>query len=174
MKNIRVARSSMYPTLSAFASMRTGYSGTFPDQQNTIITPLPGYDTSQLAFVEVSPGTLKPILSPRFDYFIPTSTFGKQVFDIRVGQVIGVNLSIPILNNRQLRTNWERSKLNAETIKLRLDQDNLTLQTDIYTAYTNAVNAQQRYFAAMKSVEVSERAFDFSQKKICSRFIANN
>lgn len=165
MKNIRVARSSMYPTVSAFANIRTGYSSKFPDQQNSITTQLPGYDTSKVAFVEVSPGNLKPILSPNYNFFIPDLSYGRQVFDARVGQVIGINLSVPILNNRQLKTNWERSKLNAENIKLQLDQDNLTLQTDIYTAYTNAVNAQQRYFAAMKSVEVSERAFDFSQKR---------
>jgi outer membrane protein len=126
---------------------------------------LPGYDTSKVAFVEVSPGNLKPILSPNYNFFIPDLPYSRQVFDARVGQVIGINLSVPILNNRRLKTNWEKSKLNAENIKLQLDQDNLTLQTDIYTAYTNAVNAQQRYFAAMKSVEVSERALDFSQKR---------
>ena len=45
------------------------------------------------------------------------------------------------------------------------EQDNLTLKQDIYVAYTNAVNAQQRYLAAKKGVEASEKAFDFSQKR---------
>jgi outer membrane protein len=154
----------MYPTLSAFASINTGFSSAFPDQRKTVATPLPGFDTSRSAFVDVS-GALKPILIPNFNYSTPNTPYFRQVFDARLGQAIGLNLSVPIFNNRQLRTNWERSKLNAENIKLQLEQDNLTLQTDIYTAYTNAVNAQQRYFAAMKTVEVSERAFDFSQKR---------
>jgi outer membrane protein len=96
---------------------------------------------------------------------VPNISYGKQLFDVNLSQAIGLNLSIPIFNNRQLRTNWERAKLNAENIRLQRDQDNLNLQSDIYTAYTNAVNAQQRYFAAMKGVEVSERAYDFSQKR---------
>jgi outer membrane protein len=78
---------------------------------------------------------------------------------------VGINLSVPIFNNRQLRTNWERSKLNAESIQLQTNQDNLNLQADIYNAFTNAMNAQQRYFAAQKAVEASQKALDFSQKR---------
>ena len=78
---------------------------------------------------------------------------------------IGLNLSVPIFNNSQLRTNWERSKLNAETIQLQLNQDNLNLQADIYNAYTNAVNAQQRYNGAQKAVEASQKVLDFSQRR---------
>jgi outer membrane protein len=46
-----------------------------------------------------------------------------------------------------------------------VELDNLTLQQDIYTAYNDAVSAQQRYFAARKGVEASERAFLFSQRR---------
>ena len=76
-----------------------------------------------------------------------------------------MNLSIPIFNNRQLRNNWERSKLSAESIRLQLDQDNMTLQADIYTAYTNALNAQQRYLSAQRAAEASEKVVYYSQKR---------
>ena len=79
--------------------------------------------------------------------------------------MFGLNLSIPIFNNRQLRTQWDRAKLNAEDIRLQVDRDNLTLQQDIYTAYANAVNAQQQYQATQKGVAAAERTFDFSQKR---------
>lgn len=161
LKNIQVARSSMYPTLSAFIAVGSTYAPSFPDQEKAKF--LPGFDTSKRAFVEVAPGILNPILSPSFT--VPNAGYGRQVLNLNLGQRIGLNLSVPIFNNRQLRTNWERSKLNAESIKLQLEQDNLNLQADIYNAYTNAVNAQQRYLAAEKAVGTSQKAFEFSQKR---------
>lgn len=162
-KNIRAARASMFPTLSAFASIGSRYSSLFPDQQNPIVTPTGRVDT--LGFVEIAPGTIRYAVRPSFDVATKNTPLGRQFFDVNLGQAIGLNLSIPIFNNRQLRTNWERARLTAETVRLQLEQDNMTLQTDIYTAYTNAVNAQQRYLAAQKGVQAAERAFDFSQKR---------
>jgi outer membrane protein len=164
LKNIQMSKASMYPTISAFAAVGSSYSPRYPDQSKSVITRGPGYDT--LSFVvEASPGVFKPVLGPDITTTIPFATFGKQVFDITLGQRVGVNLSVPIFNNRQLRTNWERSKLNAQSIQLQMNQDNLSLQADIYNAYTNGVNAQQRYLAAKKAVESSQKALDFSQKR---------
>jgi outer membrane protein len=162
-KNIKVARANMYPTLSAFANIGSRYSSLFPDQQNISVSPTGKFDT--LGFVEVTPGNVQPAVRPTFDVTVPNTPFGRQLFDINLSQAVGLSLSIPIFNNRQLRTNWDRAKLNAESIKLQLDQDNLTLQQDIYTAYNDAVNAMQRYNAAQKATEASEKAFNFSQRR---------
>jgi outer membrane protein len=164
LKNIQVARSSMYPTLSAFAGVGSSYSPRYPDQSKTVVTQLPGFDTLNFV-VESSPGVYRPVLSPNVKATVPFATFSKQVFDVTLGQRVGINLSVPIFNNRQLKTNWERSKLNAESIQLQTSQDNLNLQADIYNAFTNAVNAQQRYLAAQKAVDASQKALDFSQKR---------
>jgi outer membrane protein len=164
LKNIKVAKSSMYPTLSAFIGIGSTYSELYPDRSKSVVTPVSGFDTVGL-IVQTSPGVFQPVVSPKFQTYTPLATYSKQVFDINLGERVGLSLSIPIFNNRQLRTNWERSKLNAQSIKLQLDQDNLTLQTDIYNAYTNAINAQQRYASAQKAVEASQKALDFSQKR---------
>jgi len=164
LKNIQFAKASMYPTLSAFAGVGSSYSPRYPDQSKTIVTQLPGFDTLNFV-VQSSPGVYQPVLAPNLKASVPFATFGKQVFDVTLGQRVGINLSVPIFNNRQLRTNWERSKLDAESIQLQTRQDNLALQADIYNAYTNAVNAQQRYLAAQKAVEASQKALDFSQKR---------
>lgn len=163
LQNIKYSRALMYPTLSAFANMGSRYSSLFPDQQNITATPTGKFDT--LGLVEVSPGVVRPAVRPRFDVIVPNTPFGRQLFDINLNQAVGLNLSIPIFNNRQLRTGWERAKLNAETVRLQSEQDNLTLQQDIYTAYTDAVNALQRYEAARKAVDAAEKAFLFSQKR---------
>lgn len=162
-KNIQAARASMFPTLSAFASVGSRYSSLFPDQQNVSVTPTGKVDT--LGFVEIAPGTIRYAVRPSFSVATKNTPLGRQLFDINLSQAIGLNLSIPIFNNRQLRTSWDRAKLNAETIQLQMQQDNMNLQADIYNAYTNAVNAQQRYLAAQKGVEAAQRAFSFSQKR---------
>ena len=115
--------------------------------------------------MEVTPGNVQPAVRPTFDVTVPNTPFGRQLFDINLSQAVGVSLSIPIFNNRQLRTAWDRAKLNAENLKLQVEGDNLTLQQDIYTAYNDAVNAMQRYNAAQKAAEASEKAFNFSQRR---------
>jgi outer membrane protein len=162
-KNIQVARSAMFPTLSAFANIGSNYSSLFPDQQNITISPTGKFDT--LGFVEVSPGTRVPAVRPQFDAVVPNTPFGKQWFNINLSQAVGVSLSIPLFNNRQLRTAWDRAKLNAESIRLQVNQDNLTLQQDIYIAHNDAVNALQRYTASQKAVQAAEKTFNFSQRR---------
>jgi outer membrane protein len=127
------------------------------------VSPTGKFDT--LGLVELSPGVVRSVVRPQFNVVLPNTPFGRQLLDINLSQAVGLNLSIPIFNNRQLRTNWERSKLNAESIRLDADRDNLALQQDIYSAYNDAVNAVQRYNAAVKAVEAAEKTFNFSQKR---------
>ena len=163
LKNIDAAKGAMWPMLSAFGNIGSRYSSAFPDQQNLVLTPTGKNDT--IGYVEISPGVIGYTVLPEFSATAPNIPFGRQVFDVSMSQAVGLNLSIPIFRNRQLKTGYERAKLNAETYRLQSEQDNLTLKQDIYVAYTNAVNAQQRYLAAKKGVEASEKAFEFSQKR---------
>lgn len=163
LKNVQVAKASMYPVISGFASIGSNYSSLFPDQQNITVSPTGKFDT--LGVVEVSPGVVRSVVRPQFNAVFSNTPFGRQLFDINLSQAVGINLSIPIFNNRRLRTAWERSKLDAENIRAQADLDNLTLQQDIYTAHNDAVNAMQRYRAAQKAVEASEKTFNFSQKR---------
>jgi outer membrane protein len=49
--------------------------------------------------------------------------------------------------------------------ELQRDQDNLTLKQDIYTAYTDAVTALQKFNASKKSVATAQKAHDFAQRR---------
>ncbi len=171
LKNIEAAKASMMPTLSAFGSLGSRYSSLFPDQENFVVTPTGTFDT--LGAVEINPGVIRYVVRPNFNVTSKTVGFGRQLFNVNLSQAVGLNLSIPIFNNRQLRTNLDRSRLNAESIKLQAEQDKMTLQQDIYLAYTNAVNAYQQYLAAQKGVEASERAFEFSQRRYNAGLLAS-
>jgi len=80
-------------------------------------------------------------------------------------QSLGVGLTIPIFNNGQYRVNYEQSKLNLKNTVLQKDQANQTLKQNIYTAYTNAVNAFEKLNASKKNVESAQKVYDFSIKR---------
>jgi outer membrane protein len=80
-------------------------------------------------------------------------------------QVVGLSLSIPILNGWQARTNVQKARLNITGQQLTRDKDNQKLRQDIYTAHANAVAAIQKFSAASKGVVASQRAYDFATKR---------
>lgn len=153
----------MFPSLSAFVSIGSNYVPGYPDETRATFTPNGLLDT--IGAVEISPGVVRAAVRPKFDISVPTLSFGQQFFDVNLRQAVGLNLSVPIFRNRALKSNWERSKLNVESIGLLREQDRFTLQSSIYTAYTNAVNAEARYRSSRSAVEAAERAFSFSQRR---------
>lgn len=161
-KNILAARAAMYPTISGFASIGSDYSNIYRDEERGTRTFLGFSKIDGYVLTQTDTGY---VYLP--DYFVsaPKAGPGRQLFALNVRQAIGINLSVPVFNNRQLKSNWERSKLTAENYKLQSDLDNLTLQQDIYTAYNDAINAMQRYVAATKAVEAAEKAYNFSRKR---------
>ena len=84
---------------------------------------------------------------------------------MQFGQSIGVQLNVPIFNGRQLRTSYERAKLNLESSKLQLALDNQTLQQNIYTARANAEAAIQKFYSNRKAASFAEYANDLSGKR---------
>lgn len=96
--------------------------------------------------------------------FKNTSPLSDQISNNRF-QVIGLSLNVPILNGWQARTNVQKAKLNITTQELTRDQDNQKLKQDIYTAHANAVAAIQKFGAASKGVNASQRAYDFATKR---------
>ena len=64
-----------------------------------------------------------------------------------------------------LRTSWQKSKLSLKQYELTKEQNSFTLQQDIYKAYNDAVAALQKFNANKKTVESSQKAYDFASKR---------
>jgi len=151
---VKSARGAMYPTVSAFGQLGSNYGNTYQEPigfqpfSDTIFTHGGDYVVNTGAF---------PIYR-KVPYF-------RQITNINFSQAIGIQINIPILNGRQLRSNYERAKLNVENAKLQLRADNLTLQQNIYTAHSNAVSALEKYNATTKAVQTQQYAFDLASKR---------
>jgi len=168
-KNILVSRSLMYPTLTLGGNLSTNFSNSFRT-------------TSGFTFLGYSPITgAEPIItysgvnyyvqSPVYKISQRSRTFGElwegwgNQLNNNFGQNVGISLNIPIFNNLQGKIGVQEAKLNLKNQQLIKDQSDLTLKQNIYTAYTNAVTALQKFNAGKKSVESAQKAYDFASKR---------
>jgi len=69
-----------------------------------------------------------------------------------LGQQVQFALSIPLLNGWQVRTNVQRTLLNAQQVQLQAEQARLTLRQSIEQAYVDARAAQLQYTASKRQV----------------------
>lgn len=158
-KNVLVNKASLYPSLYGSYSLGTTYNSKAQDViGSTQVSPVIG---------EVSVGGTDYGVYPVSPYTVysygNTKYFDQLNQNFR--QSLGLGLSIPIFNNGQYRINYEQSKLSLKNTLLQKDQANQTLKQNIYTAYTNAVNALEKLNASKKNVVSAQKVYDFSFKR---------
>jgi outer membrane protein len=165
-KTKKSAKGAMMPSIGGFGSLSTNYI--------YFRTPIPeriatGIFNPTGLIVNNGTSTLN-VLQPEFKltgnntgYFTPGSFF-KQFGD-NFGQNVGIGISVPLFNGGSLKTNYERSKINLQTLELTKQQDNQKLKQDIYQAYNAAIVALEKFNASKKSVETAERSFGFANRR---------
>ncbi|AWI25410.1 TolC family protein [Flavobacterium pallidum] len=136
-KDVKIAKAGFQPSLTGFYSFSTRAS-----YSDRII----GVD-----------GNGDPIVTgpqPLFDQFSDNK-----------GHSFGLQLNIPILNGFSVRNNVERSKISLERYKIAYSQQELDLQRNIYTAFTDAKGALNSYEAAVSALEARTEAFNYAKEK---------
>jgi outer membrane protein len=157
--SVKVARGSMYPTLSLFGSLGSSYNNKAKELKGKTQVNAPVGTVT----VGGTPYQVFP-LTP-FDVY----TYGNMGYFNQLNQnfrqSIGLSISVPIANGGTLRTAWLRSKLNVKQVELTKEQNSFTLKQDIYKAYNDAVAAVQKFNANKKTVTTSQKAYDFATKR---------
>lgn len=155
-------KAQMYPSLTASGQAYTGYANS---AKNAVPVSIKRIDTVQVGTVNIGAQSYE-VKNPVYEYNMRVTTipFGDQVSN-NFKQSFGLSLSIPILNGWTYRTNVQKAKLNIETQKLTMEKDNQKLRQDIYAAHANAVSALQKYYAASRGVDASQKAYDFATKR---------
>ena len=158
-KIAEAARARMYPTLSAFGSLGSGY--------NSRAKEITGSRQFSAPIGKVNVGGADYSVFPNqpfTSYSYGNSALFDQ-FNQNFRQSVGLALSVPIFNGAQIRTNWQRSKLNIRIVELQKEGDNQRIKQDIYQAYNAATVAMERFNASEKIVATSQRSFEFAQKR---------
>ncbi len=159
-RSAAAAQGALYPSISVGGNIQTNYSNSKNNYR------LLGYKSSGFQNIGIVKGTndtvIAPVLQPIASFY--SDPFGKQ-FSNNLGNGIGLSVSVPIFNGGSAKTNLQKAKLNVRNYELQQQQENLNLKQDIYKAYTDAVTSLEKFNATTKSVEATQRAYDFAVKR---------
>lgn len=86
-------------------------------------------------------------------------------FSDNKGQTFGAQLTIPVFNGFSVRNNVARSKVNLEKSKIAVKQQELDLERNVYTAFTDAKGALKTYESAVTALEAREEAFRYATER---------
>ncbi len=158
-KDVKVARGAYHPTLQGFYSFstRAAYAdqlvGFIPDAQNPF---------SVIGTVE---GTGQNVIQPNFAPVLgkPDPVFDQ--FDENKGHSFGLQLNVPILNGFAARNAVDRAKVNLDRFKIAYEQQELDLERNVYTAFTDAKGAMNAYESAGIALEARQEAFNYAKEK---------
>ncbi len=159
------ARGAMYPTLSIYGSLGSTFQWFKKKPYNLQFVDYNDYEPTPFL---VNNDPTQVIWQPKTKFgdltYLKPGPFGTQLSD-NFSQIFGLNLSIPILNGRQLRSNYERSKLNITTLQLQKMQDDQNLKQNIFQAYNSVLIALEKFTASKKSVDASQLTYDYAKKR---------
>jgi outer membrane protein len=165
-KSILAAKAARYPSFSMFGNLSTNYlSFTKRAVYERILN---GYQSTGL-LADAGGGLFYDVQSPIYTNgniigHIRPSAFSTQLND-NFRKAFGLSMNIPIFNGGNAKINYERSKLNFESLQIQKQQDDQKLKQDIYQAYNAAVVALEKFNASKKSVEANEKTYDFAGKR---------
>lgn len=136
-KDIQIARGAYLPSLVGFYSFTTRASNS-----DGIL-----FDSNNVPIGIKGP-------DPIFDQF-----------DRNKGQNFGLQLTVPIFNGFATRNNVERSKVAFERTKLNFKQQELDLERNVFTAYTDTKAARESFEAATASLTSRKLAFEYAKER---------
>lgn len=136
-KDIQIAKGGYQPTLTLGYGLNTGIS------------------YNKTSFFNQSTGQI--------DYN-NASPFFKQ-FENNFGQNIVVSLNVPIFNGFATRNNVQRNKVNYEKVKLNVSQQELDVERNVFTAYTDTKAAKESYEAALQIEKARELAMQYAKDR---------
>ena len=91
-------------------------------------------------------------------------SFSKQLNN-RLNENVGLNISIPISKNRQIKSAIEKAKLQTETARLEELNTRKELWKTVETLHQNVISAQSRYVAATNSVKSATMSYNLVQEQ---------
>jgi outer membrane protein len=124
---------------------------------------------AQLNLLKAKAG-LKPTLSANGALVTGNSTLqdGNYInqFNNNFYQRIGLSLSIPVFNNRQVKTNIEQSKIAIDQAALDLTNTKTILSQQVEQAYINVQNAQAQYEASVVQLSSNKENYQMATEEL--------
>ena len=135
-RDLKIAKGAYQPSLQGFYSFSTRA----------------GYSDRVIGYS----GTT-PILAPALPVF--------EQFDNNKGHSFGFQMNIPVLNGFATKNNVDRSKIALDRSKIAFSQQELDLERNIYTAFTDAKGAMKANESAIITLEARQEAYNYAKEK---------
>lgn len=165
---VKANRGNFFPRLSLNAGVNTNYSSAqeavfYPDGGYQFPTAPNGSDRPPFAFVN------KDMNMPVYGIeatgaYRNTYLFKDQIQD-NIYRTLGFQLSIPILNGFNVRSDVQRSIIQNQQAKIDAQAVSQTLRQNVETAYNEAVAASKTYNASLRQVAAREEAFRMMEQR---------
>ena len=140
------------------------------DVYNTALTSRPEIQSSKLSIDNAKLGikTAKAGYMPTINLSASTSSMTNNAStnnwaeQMKYGwnNMIGINLSIPIFNNRQTKSAVQKAQITYSSSQLDLINKQKELYSTIESLWLDALNAQQQYEAANSKLQSCQTSFD--------------
>ncbi|HMS67718.1 MAG: TolC family protein [Saprospiraceae bacterium] len=155
-KGTDIAKARYYPTINLGGSLSTNYSN-----QGRIVTGFNTEISSQTVIFQNNPVTIG--FQNQVPIFADKPYFSQLKDNLSYG--FGLNISIPILSNYQIKGGVERAKINVERAEIALKQEQLTINSNIQRAYADAINARTSLDAIKATLDSEKNAYDAASKR---------
>ena len=121
-----------------------------------------GVDASEMA-VKVARGSFMPSINLNAGISSGwNSATGTTYFDQlgnKLGENLGLSLSLPILNGKQVRSGVKRAELQYAAQQLQYESSKKQLLSTLESLRNEAVSAQHRYFASQEQLKAAEESY---------------
>ena len=156
---LKSAYGGYYPSLTVSGSVGSGYSSAQKLFSTTFDTV-----TQQIGYLAGNPSQTVLAEIP-VQHSTPENYPFKKQLKNNLSERVNINLSIPIYNNNQSRTNVSIAKVNLLNQKYNLDNAKNTLRKEVEQSVTDLKAARLNYEAAMEQQKTNERAYKDAEKK---------
>ncbi|MEJ8820219.1 TolC family protein [Lacibacter sp. H407] len=151
-KNIQIAKSGYYPTISLGASAGSSYSNLFTRLVPTTISEITTGDYIK------SGSTRTPVYKEIQNFSTNSVGYFKQM-ENNLGFFAGVNMQIPIFNNLQTKNRVKQAKLQLKNTQLNAENTNYQLKQNIEQAWLNMQASYNRYSMLKEQLTNFEESF---------------
>lgn len=158
-KDIAIAKSAYQPSLRAFYNFgtRAGYN-----DRVVGFTPNTANPFSPIGIVQ---STGQVVVQPNFNPVLGSAESVFDQFSQYKGHSFGLQMNIPIFNGFATRNNVARSKVNKDRTEIALQQAEVDLERNVFTAITNAKGAKNTYESALTALEARQEAFNYAKER---------
>ncbi|MBX9852992.1 MAG: TolC family protein [Cytophagaceae bacterium] len=155
--NIKISEGARLPRLILNGNLYSGYSSA--RELTSIQTSIQQQD---VGFLKSNPAEIVSAFVPVTSRTTSAYGFGRQLND-NFGQSVSLGLSIPIINNRLVRSNIERAQVNLLISQLNEREVKNQLRKSIEQSYADMRAAERKFVAAQENLQLQEQTFNNSR-----------